>query len=244
MAGDANPPGDVGRTVDLVAIAVALVFPTFATWLYFNYLGGQPSSRAAYGVTKVLQFAFPAVWVFGVRRSAQFHLAPPTWRDLTAGAAFGLTVIAAGLAAYYGFFRGGPTLGGAPRELTSKLSAFGIRNGLHFFALAAFYSCVHSLLEEYYWRWFIFGQLRRYIPLSLAIAISSLGFMAHHVLLVANFLHGYGPLTWIFSGAIAIGGAVWAWQYHRYRSLYAPWVGHFLIDAGLMWIGYDLWRTG
>lgn len=115
---------------------------------------------------------------------------------------------------------------------------------MHFFALAAFYSCVHSLLEEYYWRWFIFGQLRRYIPLSLAIAFSSLGFMAHHVLLVANFLHGYGPLTWIFSGAIAIGGAVWAWQYHRYRTLYAPWLGHFLIDAGLMWIGYDLWRIG
>jgi membrane protease YdiL (CAAX protease family) len=244
MEGTSNPRENVGRTADLIAIAVAIVFPSFATWLYFTYLGGQPASRAAYGVTKTLQFAFPAIWIFAVRRSARIHFVMPKWRDLAAGAAFGLTVVAAGLAAYYGFFRGGSTLGGAPRELTGKLSAFGIRTSFHFFALAAFYSCIHSLLEEYYWRWFVFGQLRRYIPLSLAIVISSLGFMAHHVLLVANFLHGYGPLTWLLSSAIAVGGAVWAWQYHRYGSLYAPWAGHFLIDAGLMWIGHDLWTAG
>lgn len=244
MEGAANRPDSAGRTVDWIAVSAALAFPTFATWLYFNYLGGHPSSRVAYGLTKTLQFAFPAVWVFGVRRAAQFRLTPPTWRDLTAGVAFGLTVVAAGLAAYYGYFRGGPTLGGAPRELTGKLSAFGIRTGVHFFALAAFYACAHSLLEEYYWRWFVFGQLRRYVPLSLAIALSSLGFMAHHVLLVANFLHGYGPMTWLLSALIAAGGAIWAWQYHRTGSLYAPWLSHFLIDAGLMWVGYDLWRDG
>lgn len=230
------------RDVELCAIAAAIVFPTFATWLYFTWLGGHPASRVAFAITKILQFAFPVVWVAWFARLRGFSIPWPCGRDLLAGAAFGLAVSVSGLAIYYGFLRGGSLLGTAPREITSKLSGFGICSGVHFLALAAFYSLVHSFLEEYYWRWFVFGGLRRYMPVAAAVVISSLGFMAHHVLLVGNFLGGYGPATWLLSGAIATGGAVWAWQYHRTGALYASWAGHLLIDAALMWIGYDLWK--
>jgi uncharacterized protein len=244
MERTSNSPENSAMFPQLAVVAIAVIFPSFATWLYFNYLGGQPSSRIAYAATKTLQFAFPILWVGLAQQALSWKLPRPQWRDLVEGAAFGLIVAAAGLACYYGYFRGGSTLGGAPRELVRKLSAFGIRNGAQFFALAAFYSCVHSLLEEYFWRWFIFGQLRRYVPIALAIAVSSLGFMAHHVLLIANYLHGYGPMTWLLSAAIAVGGAVWAWQFYRTGTLYASWLGHAIIDAALMWIGYDLWRSG
>ena len=39
--------------------------------------------------------------------------------------------------------------------------------------LAVFYSAIHSLLEEYYWRWFVFGRLSQLCKLPTAIAISS-----------------------------------------------------------------------
>jgi membrane protease YdiL (CAAX protease family) len=107
--------------------------------------------------------------------------------------------------------------------------------------MGTFYSLVHSGLEEYYWRWFVFGQLSRRVPLAAAIAISSLGFMAHHVLVLSQFFHGYGAATWFFSLCVAVGGAVWAWLYQRSGSLYGPWVSHMIIDAGLMVIGYQLW---
>ena len=47
-------------------------------------------------------------------------------------------------------------------------------------------------------------------------------------------------MTWIFSLAIAIGGAFWAWLYHRSGSLVGPWLSHLLIDGAIFWIGYEI----
>ena len=41
----------------------------------------------------------------------------------------------------------------------------------------------------------------------------SLGFMAHHVVLLATFFGWDSPLAYLFSLAIAVGGAFWAWLY-------------------------------
>ena len=50
----------------------------------------------------------------------------------------------------------------------------------------------------------------------------------------------HGPMTSLFSVAVAVGGVVWAWIYQRSGSLYGPWMSHLLIDAAIFLIGYDL----
>ena len=75
-----------------------------------------------------------------------------------------------------------------------------------------------------------------------AILISSLGFMLHHVLLLGTFFGYDAAATWVFSLAIAIGGAFWAWLYHRTNSLYPPWLSHLIVDAAIFIVGYDLVR--
>ena len=121
-----------------------------------------------------------------------------------------------------------------------KVHGFGVHTLAAYLLLALFYSLIHSLLEEYYWRWFVFGQLSRGCNLPLAIAIASLGFAAHHVLVLGHYFGWVSPLTWLFSASIAIGGAFWSWLYHRSNSLLAPWLSHALIDAAIFAIGYDL----
>ena len=37
-----------------------------------------------------------------------------------------------------------------------------------------------------------------------------------------------------FSLCVAAGGVAWAWFYHRYQTLYAPWMSHMLADAAIM----------
>src|SRR5262249_11228268 len=106
-----------------------------------------------------------------------------------------------------------------------------------------FYSLVHSLLEEYYWRWFVYGRMRRYVSLAPAIVISSLGFMAHHVIVLATYFGWANGWTWLFAVATAVGGAFWAWLYERSGSIYGPWISHLLMDAAIFGIGYDLMRT-
>jgi membrane protease YdiL (CAAX protease family) len=46
----------------------------------------------------------------------------------------------------------------------------------------------------------------------------------------------------VFSLAVAVGGAVWAWLYDFSRSLIGPWLSHMLVDIGIFVIGYDLAR--
>ena len=48
--------------------------------------------------------------------------------------------------------------------------------------------------------------------------------------------------TSFFSLAVAVGGAMWAWLYHRSGSIFGPWMGHLLVDAGIFLVGYDLVR--
>lgn len=225
------------------AVAFALLFPTLLTYAYFVHLADRPSDvqQAVYAAGKLLQFAFPLGWVYCLHRR---RLAPvgPSRAGLVEGIAFGLLVAGAMLALYalvlrpFGFFNG-------PDEaVRDKLQDTGLDTLWMFVGAALFYSLFHSLLEEYYWRWFVFGELRELVRVGPAILLSSLGFMAHHVILLGTFMGWQSPATYLFSLAIAIGGAVWAWIYHRSGTLYGPWFGHLLIDAAIFAIGYDLSR--
>jgi membrane protease YdiL (CAAX protease family) len=124
--------------------------------------------------------------------------------------------------------------------MLAKASNLGMGTPARFIAGAVFLSSLHAFLEEYYWRWFVFGGLRRFMPVTAAIVVSSLGFTAHHVILLASF---FGALTLsaiFFSLCVAVGGAAWATIYHRSGSLLGPWISHALIDAGIFVVGFDL----
>jgi hypothetical protein len=238
----AEPPTSrTPRAAQFAAIVFALALPTAATFVYFVLLSGNPATKVVYAGSKVVQFAFPLLWVALVQRR-KIVLEKPRPAGLGAGALLGLAVLAGMFGLYYGFLRASPVLAGAPRAVASQMADFGIESMAGFLLLAGFISLVHSLAEEYYWRWFVFGQLRESVPLAAAIIISSLGFMAHHVLVIGKFLGGYGPYTWFFSLCVATGGGLWAFLYHRTRTLYGAWLSHFMVDAGLMWIGFDLWQ--
>lgn len=156
------------------------------------------------------------------------------------GTGFGILVSAALLALYFGVLKPSPLLAGTPLAVREKIEQLGLATVPGYLALAVFYSLAHSLLEEYYWRWFVFGRLRCFMRAPAAIVVSSLVFMAHHVIVVGVYLPGAWALAALVSLAVAMGGAVWAWLYETTGSLYGPWVSHLIVDAAIMTIGYDM----
>jgi membrane protease YdiL (CAAX protease family) len=216
-----------------------MVFPTVGTYLYFVVLSGRPAMSALYGASKVLQFVFPLAWVLYVQRR-RLTLRCPELADIAWGGGLGLLIVAIALAAYFGYFKHSAYLAEAPTLVAAKVRDMKLLTPGWYLSFALFLAVPHALLEEYYWRWFAFGQLRRVAPFGLAVAVSSLGFMAHHVIVIQQLLHGAWPLTLLLAGSVAIGGAAWAWLYAWRGSLYGPWVSHFLVDAVIMYIGYDL----
>jgi CAAX protease family protein len=229
------------RRASALAVAAGLVFPTLFAAVYFVWLaGGHPAvQRTVYAACKLVQFGFPLVWVFGAQRRR------PAWRRPgAAGAAegllFGAVVFVLTVAVYHLVLKPTGLLAPAAGPVYDKIAGFGVDTLVKYAALGAFLSGVHSLLEEYYWRWFCFGELQRLIPWKLAVAISSVGFMGHHVIVLATYFGWLSPATWLFSLAVALGGAYWAWLYRRSGSLVGPWLGHLLVDVAIFVVGYDL----
>ncbi|MGE3806696.1 MAG: lysostaphin resistance A-like protein [Gemmataceae bacterium] len=128
-----------------------------------------------------------------------------------------------------------------PARIRDKVVQLDVATPARFLMLAAFLSVLHSFLEEYYWRWFVFDRLRDLLPGWLAIVISSLAFMSHHVIVLDAYLPGsFWQATVPFSLCIAVGGAFWAWLFARSGSLLGPWLGHLLVDAAIMAVGYQM----
>lgn len=232
------------RAKEVAAIVFALIFPTLITWVYFVYLAGESASwqQASYSIGKFIQFTFPLLWIVATQRE-RLKWRKPDCAGVASGILFGAAVVAAMSLLYQAYLKPAGFFVQTAHEVNQKVAGLGIDSLGKYAALAVFYAICHSFLEEYYWRWFLFAELRRLASLRTAILISSLGFMAHHVLVLATFFGWTSPATYVFSAAIVVGGAFWAWLYERTGSLFGPWLSHLLVDAGIFLIGYDLLRT-
>lgn len=226
------------------ALIFAMTFPGVMAYVYFVALAepgaaaGNSAVQITYAITKVLQFSYPVVYLIFVARR---ELKPGPFRPdgLLYGIVFGLVVGAS--IVVLAEVLSDSTLAATPEQVRKKVAEFGVATPLRFAALATFLSVVHSLLEEYYWRWFVFGRLRRLTGFFLAAVLSSLAFTAHHVFVLNEYLPGrFWSAVMPFSLGIAAGGFVWCWLYQRTGSLLGPWISHFLVDAGIMIAGYRM----
>ncbi len=244
MSNDILEPGTKPTRRDLAAIVFALSFPSLLTLVYFILLAESAAELqlAAKSIGIVIQVGFPLYWVVCVQKQ---RLSRPRFKrdGLLLGGLLGLAIVAAMFAAYHLWLKPSGAFDAAAAEIREKVKGFGIDSTAKFAALGVFYAALHSLLEEYYWRWFVFAQLRRATELGPAIAISALGFMAHHVIVLSVFF-GWGSfLSLFFSLGVAVGGVTWAWLYHRSRSLYGPWLSHALVDAGIFLVGFEIVKS-
>jgi membrane protease YdiL (CAAX protease family) len=255
LAGPAKPdvpPSGAAVTREWLAQAFAMTFPTIFAWAYFLALShataadpesvaGNPAMQAAYSGGKTVQFLFPVIYLFLIGQLPR-KLRRPSFGGLALGLAFGL-LVGGGIYALYRSPLSDYLLSPETRfAIRAKVSEMlGAATPERFLMLAVFLCVAHSLLEEYYWRWFVFGRLRSIAPLWLAILLSSFGFMAHHVVVLYVYLPGrFWTAVVPFSLSIALGGAIWAWIFHRTGSIYSPWLSHLLVDAGIMAVGYSL----
>ena len=214
------------------------MFPAVATFVYSILLD---DASWVYVLLQVFQIGFPILWVvFMQRRTLQ--ITKPNTRGLWVSLLFAFLVSAATLALYLAWLKPTGFFEEPVGKITEKVQQLGLGSPAKFIAFGVFVVLLHSFMEEYYWRWFVFGNLRDFVSLRTAIVLSSLAFMSFHVIHLVEFFGWRSPAVWLFAPAVAIGGAVWAWIYHRSKTLYGPWISHLLIDIVIYVIGYDLIR--
>ena len=233
-------------------IVIAGVAPTLATVLYLHATDSTSIVQILYFASKALIFSFPAAWWLIVERRARAvsfrsrgstggenvarferprELKLAARADIALGIGSGVLIGAALWCMYLVMFRGVIDAD----VLAERVRQFGMYE--HFLLYMMFLSIINSGLEEYYWRWFVFGRLRTKLGAPAAVVLSSLAFAAHHFVALHEFL-GSAWLAGLFSFGIAIGGAVWACHYNHTGRLWGVWVSHCIVDVAALSIGY------
>ncbi len=215
-----------------IVLAIAFFGHALAAYLYAFVIRDEETARLVYFGSKVVVNAIPLVWVFGVRKE-RFRWPAVDLRGVAAGVVSGVVIGSVLVAFYYLVLRGSLDASG----LIERAGRYGARD--HFYLFAIFLCLGNSGMEEYYWRWFVFGRFKRFWSLPVAIVVSSIGFTLHHIVV----LYAYFPDLWLvvlFNAGVFAGGCIWAWCYHRYRSIIAPYISHLIVDAAIMVVAYDL----
>lgn len=210
----------------------ALFLQFMGALAYFLVLKNNPLAPAAYAVTKLMILVWPALWL-GYSRFAfkdKFPKKQPSV-SLIWALATGVAISALILWVYFEFTDYFDQF--SPLVL-GKIQQFGLWN--HYFWFALFLSIAHSLLEEYYWRWFVFRGLLIRFRWPVAALIGSLAFAAHHYVVLIQFFPSL--ITFLFGTAVGIGGFVWCGLYFKTGRLWVAWLSHALIDGAIMLAGY------
>ena len=223
------------QRVKILSVAMpALIVPFLGAWLYFSALGDHPMAKVVYGLTKVFTFFWPIIALRVILRES---ISIPIFKGWKASAPW-VHGLGSGLGlALVGFALMQTPIGSMVRDsagnIRQKTSDLGILD--NFWLFASLISIFHSLLEEYFWRWFAFGQLRRLMRPWAAHILAGLAFSAHHIVVTLQ----YFPLAWgLFLGlSVGLGGILWSFQYEQQQSLLGPWLSHILVDFTLMAIG-------
>jgi uncharacterized protein len=221
----------------MIALLPAMAVPFLAALFYFVLCPDAAASRWMYWGVKVFLVAWPVVAGVTVLRGrpdpfrrGQRRFSRAVGTGLLTGLAMALVIVVAMRTPLGDMVRGSA---GAMRERAHHLGIL-----LHYWPFAIFLSLVHSLVEEYYWRWFAYRHARTLLPMPVAMALTSLAFASHHVLITGRLLSW--PLGILCGAGIGIAGAVWCYQYERHRTLLAPWISHMLADFTVMAVGWQV----
>lgn len=121
--------------------------------------------------------------------------------------------------------------------IVEQLSANAGVNRGNFLAVSLYISFVNSLLEEYFFRGFLFGELK---PLSPAVrwGVCCGLFALYHVAMMTGW---FSPALFALAMAgLAAGAAIFHWLNLRYDTLLVSWLVHMFANFAINTVGFLL----
>lgn len=211
----------------------ALLFQLIGAELYFDVWATEPLGKVIFLLTKVLLLVWPLLWWKSIK--TPFQLRPNKLKsELSSGFTTGFFLSLALVAAFSVF----PNKELLASQIALKAEAYLNLNLELYLLFSLFLVFFHSLLEEYYWRWFCVKGLSQNLKTLPSLLIANAAFAAHHFVVLMAFV----DLAWGVLGTFGVflGGLTWSFLYKKTNSLFAPWISHACVDATIMGIGYFL----
>jgi uncharacterized protein len=227
-----------GREQVWGVVLPAMFLPFLAAFCYFVLLEERLGAQLVYGGAKLFILVWPVAAYVWILRRGWPRLRVRQWKAhlgaVPLGLATGLGISLVILLSAFG--PGREILLGGREAIEAKSRSLGVME--HYWAFGLFLAVGHSLLEEYYWRWFVFGRLRELLRGWRAHALTAVAFSAHHVVITTQFFSfEWGLVFGLLTGA---GGWIWSWMYERQGTLTGAWVSHMLVDFAILGVGHWL----
>lgn len=210
-----------------------MLLPLIGALIYFVLCAGQAFTPYVCGSIKLALLALPFVvaWRWG-RSGFRSSFTSQRLQMIAEGVVSGV-VMSAGLL-WLMLVPGIGVMKAAAPQVVATARTFGAADLQGFLILATVMCILHALYEEWYWRWFIFGQLSRRMPLWIAHLAAGLAFAANHV--VSGWVYA-GPRVGIIVGLVVmVAGVCWTLLYRRHGSVLGVWVSHMICDAALFYV--------
>lgn len=99
---------------------------------------------------------------------------------------------------------------------------------------------VNPILEEVYWRGFIYEKLRKEGTAKFAILMTSAFYTLYHLLSVIPIFNGFYGLAAVIP--VFIAGLIWGYMRERTGSITAAIIGHVLGDMGIIFVYWFIIR--
>jgi membrane protease YdiL (CAAX protease family) len=112
--------------------------------------------------------------------------------------------------------------------IAAELGAFASINLNNIIFIGISIIIVDSLLEEFFWRGFMFDRMRKLMKPWIAYLITGIAFSFHHIM----FYHGWFNLTFfiIATFGLAAYAMIMNYIFQRYKDLLSCWVVHAFAD--------------
>ncbi len=221
----------------LVCVIPAMVLPSAGALLYFVFLPGRQYATIAYGLTKLFTVVWPWYATLVVIKHRGVIKPRQRLRSLPLGLLTGASIGGAVLIAY-----AFTPVGAYAQEFTEvvrgRLTVMGVGAPHTYIVYCMFLAVIHSLIEEVYWRWFVFSQLTRCFPAWVCYVAASLAFSGHHYVALGCYFSAKG--AFIFGTFVGVGGAIWCWLLRRQGTVLGAWLSHAIVDMAIFAVGYDL----
>lgn len=108
----------------------------------------------------------------------------------------------------------------------------------NFLYVSLYISFANSLLEEFFFRGFLFRNLKDHSKPLAAYGISAVLFAAYHIAMMISWF-GLGLNALVLLG-LAAGGLIFNWLNEKLSCIYASWLTHMFANFAINTIGFLL----
>jgi uncharacterized protein len=209
-----------------IALALSVPATSIGAIVALLILPGTLLGQAILVICHLWVIVLPLVWWVGVE-GRPIVISPPRRFDWLTGGVIGVLMFGVILGTYGFFLRHWIDVG----SLRQKVWSIADITPLSFQMGGVYFTLINALIEEYFWRWFIYSRCREIVSDRLAVVLSAGFFTIHHTISLAIFTDW--RTTMVGTLAVFAAGVIWAEYYRRYRSVWSNYLSHAMADLAL-----------